>query len=97
MLDGRSAWDGDDLGHSLSLRKTSNPPQCQLSRSAFLLLRDILELPDKLHVILEVFWLKPWQDPSNILFGNVIEGLDLASQHASAHWRIAIKEVSYVS
>jgi hypothetical protein len=78
------ARDGDDLGHARASRQGHEPVDGDLAGSAALLLGDGLDGGDELEVLGEVFTLPARVDAAEVVLGELVERLDLATEEASA-------------
>src|SRR5262249_23659938 len=61
-----------------------HPRQCELTRRAALVARDLRDLVDELQVVREVVALEPRRQPAEIVLREVVELLDLAGENAAA-------------
>lgn len=78
------ARDGDDLGHAGTTRQGDEPVDGDLAGGAALLLGDGLNGGDELEILGEVFTLPARVDTAEVVLGELVERLDLATEEASA-------------
>lgn len=78
------ARDGDDLGHARAFRQGDEPVDGDLAGGAALLLGDGLDGGDELEVLGEVVTLPARVDAAEVVLGELVKRLDLATEEASA-------------
>lgn len=95
-VDIRGSRDRDDLRHALTLGQTAHPRQCKLGGRATLFTSKVADTVDEFEVCFEIGGLKAREHATEVFFGDVLEGFDLAAQHTLADGGVAI-EIALVS
>lgn len=77
--DVRGARERDNMG-----AERADPGDAQLARGVALLRRNGLQRVDEREVVLDVFLAEAREHPAGVVCGQVVDGLDLSSQEATA-------------